>query len=181
MKTLIIHPKDKTTDFLSVFYQNIPDKVVISGGISKDEVRELIKDFDRVIMCGHGTPNGLMSVGQFKSSWGFIIDETFVDVLSEKTENIFIWCNADKFVRKHNLKGFFSGMFISEVGESEYCGVPSPQEIVTESNDTFSNILSKYINQNVSVIHKKVTKEYGKFSQTNPIGYYNNNRLYLTQ
>jgi hypothetical protein len=72
-------------------------------------------------------------------------------------------------------------MFISEVGESEYCGVPSPQHIVTESNDTFSNILSKYINDNVSVIHNKVTKEYGEFSETNPIGYYNNNRLYLTQ
>jgi hypothetical protein len=182
MKTLIIHPKDSTTDFLSVFYQNIPDKVVISGGVSKDELREMIKGFDRVIMCGHGTPNGLLTVGQFKSNnWGYIIDETFVDVLSEKTENIFIWCNSDKFVRQHNLKGFFSGMFISEVGESEYCGVPSTQDIVTESNDTFSNILSKYINDNVSVIHEQVTKEYGKFSQTNPIGYYNNKRLYLTQ
>jgi len=166
MKTLIIHPKDRSTDFLSVFYKNIPNKVVISGGISKG---------------GHGTPNGLLSVGRFKDSWGFIVDHSFVDVLSEKTENIFIWCNADKFVRKHNLKGFFSGMFISEVGESEYCGVPSTQDIVTESNDTFSNILSKYINDNVSVIHKKVTKEYGKFSETNPIGFYNNNRLYLTQ
>ena len=71
-------------------------------------------------------------------------------------------------------------MFVSEVGESIYCGVPSPQDIVTESNDTFSNILSKYINNNVSVIHKEVKKEYGEFSLSNPIGYYNNKRLYLT-
>jgi len=181
MKTLIIHPKDNSTNFLRSIYKDIQYKTIITGGCTYEDVINEIKSHDRIIMCGHGTPNGLLSVGQFKNSWGFIIDQSFVDVLSEKTENIYIWCNADKFVRKHNLKGFFSGMFISKVGESEYCGVPSTQDIVTESNDTFSNILSKYINEYVSVIHKKVTKEYGKFSETNPIGFYNNNRLYLTQ
>ena len=180
MRTLIIHPTDRTTDFLTPIYENIPDKFVINGGVSKNDLKEVIPLFDRVIMCGHGTPKGLLSVGQFDTQFGYIIDETFIDVLSEKTENIYIWCNADQFVRKHNLKGFYSGMFVSEVGESIYCGIPSPQDIVTESNDTFSNILSKYINNNVSVIHKEVKKEYGEFSLSNPIGYYNNKRLYLT-
>jgi len=130
-------------------------------------------------MCGHGTPNGLMSVNQFPTKNGYIIDSSFIYLLEQKTENIFIWCNSDRFVEKYNLKGFYSGMFVSEVGESNWCGIPSTQKEVTESNDTFSSILSNCVNENVDVIYEKVKKDYGKFSLKNKVGNYNNERLYL--
>ena len=118
MKTLIIHPKDKTTDFLKPVYSSISDATVINGGVSKDEIRELIKEHERIIMLGHGSPGGLFGVGQF-GGWSYVIDSTMVEALSNKHNNIYIWCNADQFMKQHpTLQGFYSGMFISEVGEA---------------------------------------------------------------
>lgn len=183
MKTLIVHPKDSSTFFLDIVYKNIPDKTVITGGISKTELMELIESHDRVMMMGHGSPGGLFSVGQFKGDGsrysGYIIDETIVPLLAEKDNSVFIWCNADKFVNHFGLRGFYSGMFISEVGEASYCGLPgTPQDVVDESNYGFCNIIAKYINEDTETIHTNVTNEYGLIAEENPVALYNNIRLY---
>ena len=175
MKTLIIHPSDPSTSFLDVVYESIPNKTVITGGITKDEVRKLIEEHDRVMMMGHGSPGGLFSVGQFTDSnsstkWGtaYVIDNS-----------VFIWCNADKFVDGFRLKGFYSGMFISEVGEASYCGLPgTPQDVVDESNYGFVNIIAKHINEDTESIYDKVRNEYGLIAEENPVALYNHKRLY---
>jgi hypothetical protein len=179
MKTLIIHPKDSTTSFLDIVYEPIENKTIISGGITKEELHELIKSHDRIMMMGHGSPFGLFSIGQFKRSGGYIIDHTTVPLLEEKKDSVFIWCNADKFVLEYELWGFYSGMFISEVGEALYCGLPGvPQEMVDESNYGFCEIISKYINENTDGIYENVRKEYGIIAEENPVALYNNLRLY---
>jgi hypothetical protein len=63
-KRLIIHPKDKSTDFLKVIYAGRDDMTVISEG-TKEEVRKAVDEHDHIIMMGHGTPTGLLSVGKF--------------------------------------------------------------------------------------------------------------------
>lgn len=113
MSTLILHPADKTTDFLKPIYSSISNKTVIWGGICKTQLRKLIENHDRVIMLGHGSPWGLLSVGQFPLAGSYIIDYSMVELLSKKTHNIFIWCHADQFVQRHGLHGFSSGMFVS--------------------------------------------------------------------
>lgn len=181
-KVLIIHPKDSSTHFLDIVYNPIPDKTVITGGVSKNEIVELIKSHDQVMMMGHGTPMGLMSVGQFKTDNGYIVDRGMVEILSEKDNSVFIWCNADQFVVRYGLKGFYTGMFISEVGEAYYCGLPgTKQPVVDESNLGFCNILAKYINQDKKVIFENVTSEYGEIAINNPVALYNYNRLYLNE
>jgi len=179
MKTLIIHPKDNSTSFLDIVYTPIEDKTVVTGGITRKELRDLIESHDRVMMMGHGSPGGLFSVGQFKDTRGFIIDDSMVNHLKKKENNVFIWCNADKFVEYHELRGFYSGMFISETGEASYCGLPgTPQDVVDESNYGFCNIISKYINQNTDIIYENVKKEYGLIAEENSVAFYNNLRLY---
>lgn len=182
MKTLIIHPSDPSTSFLDVVYESIPNKTVITGGITKDEVRKLIEEHDRVMMMGHGSPGGLFAVGQFRdhrSYCSYIIDNTMVPLLSEKDNSVFIWCNADKFVDGFSLKGFYSGMFISEVGEANYCGLPgTPQDVVDESNYGFVNIIAKHINEDTESIYDKVRNEYGLIAEENPVALYNHKRLY---
>jgi hypothetical protein len=178
-KTLIVHPKDPSTSFLDIVYNPIPNKTIITGGVTREELAELIKEHDRVMMMGHGYPGGLFSVGQFPRCYGTIIDFTMVELLNEKDDNVFIWCNADQFVNRYQLKGFYSGMFISEVGEATYCKVyGTDQPLVDESNYGFCNIIAKYINEDTEVIHENVTKEYGLIAETNPVALYNNNRLY---
>jgi hypothetical protein len=182
-KTLIIHPKDDSTTFLDIVYKNVPNQTLIQGGISKLEIMKLIESHDRVMMMGHGSPYGLFHVGQFfhcgPTYGGYIIDESMVSLLKEKDNSVSIWCNADQFVECHSLGGFYSGMFISEVGEANYCGLPGmDQEEVDESNYAFVNIISKYINEDKNTIPENVKKEYGILAEENPIALYNNNRLY---
>lgn len=184
MKTLVIHPKDSSTDFLTPIYMNLKsfpdfdDVTIIRGGMSKDEVDEQIKQHDRIMMMGHGSPGGLFSVGQFESQ-GFIINYTTVPLLENK-ECIFIWCNADRFVEANNLKGLYSGMFISETSEAAYCGLPgTPQDIVTESNDYFAKELGSVSEKSLDEIYQHIKYTYGMLAEGNAVAEYNHNRLYL--
>jgi hypothetical protein len=182
MKSLIIHPKDPTTAFLTGIYNNLPNKTIITGGITKDELLKDILDHDRVLMLGHGSPAGLFSVGQFPITDSFIIDASMIESLRSKTNNIFIWCYADQFVKRHNLNGFTTGMFISEKAEAFLMGYWNVSEdIITESNNTFSSFVAKHLNEPLDVLYENVIKEYGVLAQTNPIVRYNWERLYLSK
>jgi hypothetical protein len=179
MKTLIVHPEDYSTKFLDIVYAPIENKTLVTGGVSKTELMTLIQEHDRVMMMGHGSPGGLFSVGKFKNTGAYIIDQSMVPYLKSKKDNVFIWCNADRFVETFDLKGFYSGMFISETGEATYCGLPgTKQEVVDESNFGFCNIIAKYIKEETNAIHENVKKEYGLIAENNPVALYNHNRLY---
>lgn len=179
MKTLIVHPEDYSTKFLDIVYAPIENKTLVTGGVSKTELMKLIQEHDRVMMMGHGSPGGLFSVGKFGNAGAYIIDQLMVPYLKSKKDNVFIWCNADKFVEIFGLTGFYSGMFISETGEAAYCGLPgTEQDIVDESNFGFCNIIAKYIKEETNAIHENVKKEYGLIAENNPVALYNNNRLY---
>ena len=182
MKTLVIHPKDPTTHFLDIVYRNIDDLTLITEGVSKDYIKEQIKTHDRVMMMGHGSPGGLFAVGQFDGTNGYIIDESMVSLLKEKDNSVFIWCNADRFVEKYDLKGFYTGMFISEVGEAMYCGLPDTiQDEVDDSNYQFVEIIGECIDLDVKLIHEVVTTRYGQLIDHNPVAKYNHERLYINQ
>ena len=192
MKTLIIHPQDSSTSFLDIVYESVQDKTLITGGVSKGDLIKLIDEHDRIMMMGHGSPVGLFSVGKFNNVGPYIIDQSMVPYLKQKQNNVYIWCNADKFVNVFGLKGFYSGMFISEVGEASYCSKYDQtvddllkiklstviQEEVDESNYGFCNIIAKYINEDKELIHENVKREYGLIAEENPVAFYNNNRLY---
>jgi hypothetical protein len=135
MKTLVIHPKDKSTEFLKEIY--LGKGWTINNDIygSRKKVIEQIKEHDRIIMMGHGCPSGLFYTP---------IRPDLVYLLRKK-ECVCIWCNADKFVLRYGLKGFYTGMFISEVGEARYFNIDATQEEVDYSNDLFTKAVTKYI------------------------------------
>ena len=64
-------------------------------------------------MClGHGSPRGLFSADMH----GFLLDRDNVHLLQNRNV-IGIWCYASDFARTHNLRGFFTYMFISNAQE----------------------------------------------------------------
>jgi hypothetical protein len=146
MKTLVIHPDDRSTDFLCPIYKPVKNKTVFRGGVTKDQLKKYIRDHDRILLLGHGSPDGLFSVGQFNTEDAYIIDESMVESLRGKT-NVYIWCFASEFVKKHSLKGFSTGMFISEVGEALcydfWYLMDDLEHLIDESNFEFSQIVSK--------------------------------------
>lgn len=181
MKTLIIHPKDPTTTFLAGIYKNLTNKTVVTGGITKDELRKHILDHDRILMMGHGSTAGLFGVGQFNMEDTYIIDDSMVEILRDKIA-IFVWCNADKFVQRHSLYGFYSGMFLSQEDEAIYYNfwnLNDLERLINESNYEFSSILSKHLDEGLYAMFKNVVAEYGLIAKYNPISRFNLDRLYL--
>lgn len=179
MKTLIIHPEDRTTDFLKPIYANIHDKTVITGGVPKRELDQLIKRYERIIMCGHGSPFGLFSMDRYPDSFGYIIDDISSMYLRSK-KTICVWCHADEYVWRKGLRGLFTGMFISELGEAQQCGLLGiTQDQVDESNQRFSNIIGQNINEPLPTIYERLVKGYGELISSNPVARYNHQRLYI--
>lgn len=169
MKTLVIHPKDTTTDFLSVIYSDM-DCNVINNNISKSKLKTTILEHDRIIMLGHGDERGLYGYGNY------VIDSNFVYLLREK-ECVSIWCNADVFFKKYNLRGFYTGMIISEMEEAFlYCFYQIRYTEILKSNTLFANSIKLSINE--SGFLDKVKEKY--IDNNNPIIDFNKQRIYIT-
>lgn len=167
MKTLVIHPADPTTDFLKTIYQGL-DCEVITDQLSKGKLIRKIKENERIIMLGHGAPYGLFG------HYGMMISSEHVEFLRDKPHNVYIWCHANQFVERYNLNGFYSGMFISEVGEANYCGIKTTQDEVTYSNEYFAKLVNEVVNTNIILEHVKSQYK----SDTNKVIEYNTARLY---
>ena len=179
MKTLIIHPEDSTTTFLSQIYAQLTYKTLIRGGISKSEIPKLIESHDRVLMLGHGSPYGLLSHGQFPDSGLLIIDDSLALTLKNKRDNVYIWCHTDQFVQRHRLTGLNSGMFISEGMEANYYGFDNLDwELINQSNNRLAAIISKYLNEPKEILCQRLLYEYELITRTNPIAGFNLALLY---
>jgi hypothetical protein len=91
--TLIIHPKDESTSFLKQIYTN-KNVSVVTGEVTKTTLQNMILGYDRIIMMGHGSSDGLLAVNQFDTDSSHIIDDSFIDVLKRKENSIYIWCHG---------------------------------------------------------------------------------------
>ena len=166
MRTLVIHPDDITTDFLKIVYEGKGYTVINDRKLCLDKkfITEQIKEHDRIMMMGHGYPGGLFYT---------CINSSMVYLLREK-DCVCIWCNADKFVLKYGLKGFYTGMFISEVGEAFYYGIKIDQEKIDYSNNLFVENLKNVIESpNILTEIKEL------YNGDCPVIQFNNARLYM--
>lgn len=93
--------------------------------------RELRTNNDRVVMLlGHGSRYGLFS----RNWYGFIIDRNNAYLLQDRLV-IGIWCYASEFADMCGLHGYFTSMFISNMGEAISLGFPNNEE-----SDIFAEI-----------------------------------------
>ena len=182
MKTLVIHPEDKSTDFLRPIYANIKRKTVLSKNVSRDKLLAAVRSHDTIIMLGHGSSSGLFNVSNIgKGIWA--VGESMVEELRGK-QLIAIWCNADKFIERHHLPALYSGMFISEVSEARYCGVQGDQAMVDESNSTFAVLLGNMLSETSMDLEKTfdmVLESYEELGEVNTVAKYNSDRFYYSK
>ena len=179
MRTLVIHPSDKSTDFLKAVYRDIPNCKVITGGLWTWEVDQELQAADQIILLGHGTSSGLLSVGQFKGG-SYIIDEHSAQYLHGK-KVIGIWCYCSDYMKKHGIKNCFaSSMFISEVDEANYCGLPgqSKQDIDIQC-EYFCDLVGAVVDRPVKQIYNFVSKEFGEAALGCPVARYNHKLLHV--
>lgn len=162
MSTLVIHPKDRTTDCLSVIYEDRGWDVIRNPETPNDVVVREIKSHDRIIMLGHGTPHGLLAASGGFQFGKYIIDWRHVFYLKKK-ETYSIWCHSDKFFKHYGLKGFHTGMIISETSEEYYIfkgRVPLDVDEMAKNMELFCGTCAKYIDLSPEEAQKKILEEY---------------------
>jgi hypothetical protein len=180
MKTLIVHPDDSSTDFLLPIHDSFESKTVVRADLSKKEILCMMVEHERIIAMGHGTPSGLMSVGQFPIQDFLILDTSFVEVLRSKENNIFIWCYAYEFAKRYDIPCFSTNMFISDQFEAMYMGIKNAtSNHIEESNSCFVKEISKCVHMSTKEIYDFMLKsEYANLSKKNTIAAYNFERLH---
>lgn len=177
MKTLVIHPKDETTDFLKCIYDDGSVTLLYNmKNFSDDFIKSQIEYNDRIIMLGHGTPQGLLSKeSDSMYGYGYCIDPSFKNLFVNK-EVIAIWCNADQYMADVSCKkAFFTGMFISEVAEAEIFGIRIDQKSVTESNFAFSKEIGRQLKEYGWI---NVNELYSNYVTNCPVREFNSQRFY---
>lgn len=171
--TLVIHPKDKSTDFLTSAYADRGWSVINDNLISNTRLRQEIQAHERIIMMGHGTQDGLFGLNRW------FVSSRLVYLLREK-KTVAIWCNADRFVGKYGLAGFNTGMIISEEIEAHYyCNHPYTDRQISTSNELFAKALRQALVTREDEMLQVVLEHYD--AQGNPIIDYNRQRIYFRQ
>lgn len=166
MKILVIHPKDTTTDFLSEIYSD-KDWSVITDNVSKSFLTEQIILHDRIVMLGHGSDLGLYGHNRM------MIDSTLVYLLRSK-QCVCVWCNANVFVEKYNLKGFYTGMIISDDVEASAYDIECSLNDIEISNITLAWAIKNYLDDDIPI--EIIRNNYD--SDLNEVIKYNRNNLY---
>ncbi|MGB9747765.1 MAG: hypothetical protein ACPLXM_12640 [Bacteroidales bacterium] len=136
MKTLVIHPEDPTTDSLGTIYKNKGFAIIREWSVSLQELYPLVALHDRIIFLGHGFAFGLMKYSRQ------LRDKAFQELLRSKI-CFCIWCYADMYVEKVGLKGFYTGMFISEMMEAELNLIHATREEIDHSNHLFASVMAE--------------------------------------
>jgi hypothetical protein len=178
LKTLVVHPADPTTNFLKAIYAGIPNCTVMTSGTIW-EVDLAIQAADQVILLGHGTKHGLLSVGQFKGGM-YCIDHQSAPLLHGK-KVIGIWCYCSDYMKEHGIDNCMaSGMFISEVAEATYCGLPgqSKKDIDLQCK-YFCDLVAAGINLPTPQLYNFINEEFGEAALGCPVARYNHERLHV--
>lgn len=119
---LVIHPDDRSTDMLKAVYEGKGYDVINDGCIPQEDLIKAIEGHDTIIMLGHGTPYGLLAVDEELGFIGYLIDDSHAELLKTK-KTYSMWCHSDAYFRRHGMKGFHSGMIISEEVEALMYGI----------------------------------------------------------
>lgn len=179
--TLVIHPKDVSTDFLARIYKDKDWTSIRSWPQDPASLKRFINCYDRIIMMGHGTPSGLLNVGSFygdEPNQFYVIDNYFADLLQTK-ETVSIWCHSDQFARQYKLPGFHTGMIISEVSEAQYVlgKTPLNAEETLDNMNLFADVVSKHIdNPNLLEMQKLIREEYNR---DDPVSVFNRKNIIM--
>jgi hypothetical protein len=165
-KTLVIHPKDPSTDFLCEIYRD-RGFTEIKEGFEADKLKTLIHEHQRIVLLGHGYHNGLLNY------YETIIDDSFATLLAEK-EVVGIWCYAKAFFERHQLGGFHTDMFISEPDEATIMGISANKKSIDISNRVFAKAVRKNLFR--PDCYNRIIQYYKSLSS--PVALFNQERLY---
>lgn len=136
---------DTDTQVLTTLWENAPDVNLVhitrNTRNAKNKVKKaLIYEKDTLLLCGHGTPGGLLS-----PTGDFLVGE--YDIRYVKAKRVIgIWCYAAQFAESVGLKGFFTSMFVSNPAEAQLARCyQSSADVITQQEILFCNRVNRLI------------------------------------
>lgn len=127
---IVVHPNDPSTRMLAMIYEGMEGVTLFDSWKQRKEILEAIaaapKD-EPILILGHGTPHGLLDM-----RYGYVICDADAELLKDRPNLVGIWCYASDYAHDHGLRGFFSGMFISEEPEAWVNGVDAGEEEIND-------------------------------------------------
>lgn len=147
---------------LKTVYEGI-DCTLLYNPTRNDVVFELANnDDDTILLLGHGSRSGLFS----KDLQEYVFDWRIAKEYCKDRKIIGIWCYASEFGDSMGLHGFFTSMFISNLGEALSLGfTKNTNEDILDEVTFFCLIINKFIKENtpmenwVSILQKVCHKE----------------------
>ena len=140
---------DTDTAVLRYIWMGMPNvKVVEITRSTRNPIRlvneAIEQEHDTLIMCGHGTPAGLLNPA-FNGSAYLVGAHNYMKIRCNRI--IGIWCHAKDFAESYGVRGFWSSMFISNKGEASSNGIYSVSDkSITEQEILFCVRLNQLIN-----------------------------------
>ena len=115
----------------------------------EDDIDEAISnEEDTLIICGHGTGNGLLFPNIYRGE--YLIHENNIPLIKAK-KVICCWCYAATFVMNNNMENTFAtSMFISNEMEAADNGILCcTQEEINKNSERFFNEVNYLIRNNI--------------------------------
>ena len=169
MKTLVLHPNDRSTDFLKEIYLGRGYDVITRWDISEQALTSMVETHDKIILLGHGSDRGLIGYSHI------FMNPKFIKLLQTK-DTICVWCNADKYVIPNNIRGFYTGMFLSEISEAMYFGIHTTQDEIDHSNELFAQEMRRCLDRD-----NLLTEIKHSYNGDDPVIQFNNVRLHYRE
>lgn len=145
---IIIHIDNGSQDAasLSRIYEGL-NGITVSYNRGKSNIKRLLRitGNEPVMLLGHGTPRGLLNVSQT----GFAVSSEHVEWLRNRPV-IGIFCYASEFADRYGLQGFFTSMFISNMGEAimEQREQGATDELIASQQELFCDRIRTLIENN---------------------------------
>ena len=121
---------------LCEIYKGIDGVKLCDSWKQRDEILKAIaaapKD-EPILLLGHGCPSGLLDM-----RYGIVLGDSDAELLKGRPNLVGMWCYASSYAYKHGLKGFFSGMFISELPEAIVNGVEASAQKIDDDAWNFA-------------------------------------------
>lgn len=144
---LVIHPKDRSTDFLSAIYENAEGVTCLRGEESRKSLTSILYHRpagETFLLLGHGSPDGLFR--KEEDGYHCYVGRSMAYCL-RRHPVIGIWCHANLFAETTRLHGLFTGMVVSEMEEAIQYEVKTTEEELERENLRFAENLRRVLDE----------------------------------
>lgn len=139
---------DTDTAVLRNIWNGMPDVKVVEVGKFTRNAKRLVNEAisaetDTLVMCGHGTPEGLINPN-FTDFDRYLIDRHNKHLIKAKNV-VGIWCHAKQFAENYGVRGFWSSMFISNMMEARINGIYNTDSQTITDDETWFCLFVNYL------------------------------------